>query len=76
MEGTQLPHVNYEELQVGETYAIRGESGMTLEQGLYLGRCPHRLQDGRVVRGRAWAIASEGGWWRPDWSWALQRAYL
>ncbi|MBJ7598013.1 MAG: hypothetical protein DLM67_00830 [Candidatus Nephthysia bennettiae] len=72
MDGAELPHVNYSDLVPGVVYAIRPEHLMSLKPAMYLGRCWHRLQDGRVVRGRAWAMPGQDGWWRPTWAWGLK----
>jgi hypothetical protein len=53
-------------------YAIRPEHLMSLEPAMFLGDCPRRLQDGRVLRYHAWARLGQDGWWRPAWAWGLE----
>jgi hypothetical protein len=74
MEGSEIPHVNYDQLVPGVVYAMRPEHLMSLEPALYLGSCPRRLQDGRVLQARAWAMPSrQDGCWRPTWAWGLKK---
>src|SRR5438309_601274 len=63
---TRLPHVNYQELEVGTVYAIRPEHGIHLEPCMFIGRTLYEFAPGdpRNYRRPCWAQPSPDGWWR------------
>jgi hypothetical protein len=69
-----LPHVNYDQLEIGTVYALRPEHLMSLEPAMYLGPAWHQLRDGLRMRSWAWAIPGKDGWRRPTWAWARRCA--